>query len=156
MRVWTILSTKAFVSLNRDGVVCGDNSSDISINDLSWMIDMMKSRIHTSCPEEAKYPIWAVAQVGSYKKEYHPSDKEYTHERDVLLILDVPENEILLFDSDMWRSVLNGSMDGIETRESIFDLNYRSKRFPKMKRNKNIQGCMWQIRSEWVRGYRML
>ncbi|MCQ2147327.1 MAG: DUF3841 domain-containing protein [Bacteroidales bacterium] len=139
------------MTLNRDGVLYADSSTEDS-KAFHWMLDMMCDRIPSY--EAAKFPIWAKAQVGSYKKQYNPSGKEHPHGKDVLLVLDVPENELLLFDSDMWDGILSDSLD--DTWENIFDLNYRSKRFPKMKRNKNIQAVMWKISSEWVRGYRML
>lgn len=44
----------------------------------------------------------------------------------------------------------------VSSWERLFDLKYQDKNFPLMKRNREIQATMWQIRSEWVKGYRML
>ena len=197
-RLWTIQRNEAFVTLNRDGVLyCDSPRNAIHLDEGTdgmlnrayvWMIAQMEKRIPSPRPDMASYPLWAWAQVGSYKKEFHPSSNEYEHGRDVLLVLDVPEEEYLLSDFSMWHHVINGWSTGVDpvmerrmrrymdehkisdmdnlpdeyrdyvvsSWERIFDLKLQDKNFPSMKRNRDIQATMWQIRSEWVKGYRML
>lgn len=162
MKAWTIQSTNAFAALNRDGVLFCDTSrtalyldgedSTAFVSACKWMMDQMVARMAVRRPEKAAFPLWAWVQVGSYKKEYHPSGNQYEHGKSVLLTLDVPDDEILLSDFDIWNCVLNGFSTGAEKElswERVFDLDKRDKDFPTMKRNRKIQGTLWQIRSEW-------
>lgn len=199
MKSWSIQSTEAFATLNRDGVLYCDSprtalyldepDNDIFSRSYAWMTVQMEKRMRVPRPEPANYPLWVWVQVGSYRKEFHPSSDEYEHGKSVLLTLDVPEDEILLSDFDIWHCVLNEfstgtdrmmerrlnrflDENGVHTKlkdyppelreyvvsswERVFDLDRRDRDFPTMRRNRNIQGTMWQIRSEWVSGYRML
>ena len=198
MRLWAVQGSDAFFILNRDGVLhCSSPLSAIDLDEgengafnraYAWMAGQMEKRMTVPRPEKALYPLWAWAQVGSYKKEYHPGSGDYVHGRSVLLELDVPEEELLLSDFDIWHCVLNGTSaytdmqmekrldrylleNGpkeleempqelreyvVSSWERVFDLDRRDRFFSKMKRNRYIQATMWQIRSEWVKGYRML
>lgn len=198
MRLWTVQSSSAFIALNRDGVLycdsprtadhLDDGESDMFRRAYDWMMDQMEKRIPAPRPKDAQFPLWAWAQVGSYKKEYHPFGHVYTHGKSVLLELDVPDDQVLLSDYDIWYCVANRwstYLDPLMERklkhyqdehvtagfddlpkelkdyvtsswERAFDLNNRDKAFPNMKRNRMIQATLWQIRTEWVKGYQVL
>lgn len=198
MKAWTVQTNEAFAILNRDGVLycdcprCArymdDGNDGVFNRAYDWMMSQMERRIPVSRPQQAAYPLWVWVQVGSYKKEYHPSGNDYTHGKDVLLELDIPEDQILLSDFDLWHCVLNEGSTGtdrlmekaldrfycqnkeatlqeypqelreyvIQSWERIFQLDRRDRNASRMRRNRTIQGTLWQIRSEWVRSYRML
>lgn len=119
MKLWSIQSREAFSILNRDGVLyCSNPATAIYLDDgengafsraYAWMANQMERRIKVPRPENALFPLWAWAQVGSYKKEYHPDSSDFVHGSSVLLELDVPDEELLLSDFDIWHCVLSGS-----------------------------------------------
>lgn len=139
-----------------------------------WMSEQMERRIPSGKPERAQSPFWGWAQYGNSRKVYRMDQKQYSPEEYVLLTLDIPEDQLLLSDFDLWHYPLNGCActDSRELRkcqgqdflslpedlrnaimkswERIFDLRTQDRFQRRKRRNRYIQATFWQIRREWI------
>ena len=113
MKVYTIQRVAFYEELMRDGIVyCNLEShwcQDCRVQ-YDWMANQMRKRIGEPPFPEIKYPVWVWLQYNSRKdpvppmspKDIHPEENEA-----VMLELEVPDDEVLLSDLDLWLLPLN-------------------------------------------------
>lgn len=168
MILWTIQSKKAYESLCENGVLIASKNHAIFEpafeSAYKWLADQMKIRIGVP-PEGVIYPIWAWYQWEGKRKRPDMRSHNVTDtpgETIVLLTIDVPEDEVLLSDFDLWHFVLMGACieDEISDREyskdeiieswnKIFD--YENPVCGDGPLGLSTQATMWQVKKEWVK-----
>ena len=155
MKVYTIQRVAFYEELMRDGIVyCNLESHwcrDCRIQ-YDWMAEQMRKRIGEPPSPEIKYPIWVWLQYNSRKDPIPPmSPKDIHREEDeaVMLELEVPDDEVLLSDLDLWLLPLNSwSISGkredkllykeLEEHEKIHGKCYQMHEYPPTIRQKII------------------
>lgn len=110
MTLYSIQTKELYDTLLSEGVAYCDRDSWCSKEydfAYSWMVEQMKARIGTP-PKEGINPFWAWYQYNC-KKDPRPPLSEMSEYNDdpVMLVLDVPDNEVLLSDFMLWHHVLN-------------------------------------------------
>ena len=168
MILWTIQSIKAYESLCEKGVLIAGEGHTIFEPSWDaayiWLADQMKIRI-SELPEGVKYPIWAWYQWEGKRKRPDMRSHNVTDtpgETIVLLTIDVPEDEVLLSDFDLWHFVLMGACieDEISDREYSKDeiieswnkiFNYEDLVCGNDSTGLSTQATMWQVKKEWVK-----
>lgn len=113
MKVYTIQTVDFYNELLQNGVVYCTREShwcqDCRVQ-YDWMANQMRKRIGEPPFPEIKYPVWVWLQYNSRKdpvppmspKDIHPEENEA-----VMLELEVPDDEVLLSDLDLWILPLN-------------------------------------------------
>ena len=113
MKVYTIQSIDFWKTLMRDGIVYCNQESYWCQNfrlQYDWMAEQMRKRIGEPPLPEIKYPVWVWQQFNSKKaptpkmspKEINPEENEA-----VMMELEVPDNEVLLSNLNLWMLPLN-------------------------------------------------
>ena len=180
MRIWTTQSVDFWNQLQEQGVIyCSTQKSywaEEFRGPYDWMASLMVKRVGPPPVPGVDYPIWGWQQVGSYKKDYHGSMTDCAGEDDefVFMTVDIPDNQVLLSDFNLWHCVLNHWYADLEKHknepdeeaaivkswDNIFDFNRRGK-YIRHRRNLWIQATFWELRKEWVldskriKGYRL-
>jgi len=168
MRIWTTQTLSFWNLLQEQGTVHCDSdratADEFFKNAYDWMASEMAARIGPPPRAGIAYPIWGWQQVGCYKKELHPGYNDCGGDEDefVFITADIPADQMLLSDFDMWNLVLNGiriptgRRDRKEDEESvrkswelIFDLDRPVRGYPS-RRNRRIQATFWELRKEWI------
>lgn len=114
MRLWTIQTIEFYNALLKNGVVYCDRESWLcqEYRDMyDWMANEMRKRIGNPPNPEVHYPLWAWYQYTSRKKPkppVSPSMLDSDQEEGVILEIEIPDNEVLLSDFELWHVPLNG------------------------------------------------
>lgn len=156
-------------------------ADEVYMDAYNWMVGKMKKRIGSPKINGVEYPIWGWANHGNRKKEIKPYEFDSNLDELAVINMDIPENELLLSDFDLWHYVLNkssiyphNSSLGKLKREAK-KYGYRFWDFPiglqnrvmeswelifdlnkrlklwPQKQNRWIQATFWQIKREWIR-----
>lgn len=113
MRVYTIQTIGFYEELLQNGVAYCNRESETckeSKVQYDWMAEQMRKRIGEPPIPEIKYPVWVWRQYNSKKDPMPPmSPKEIPdgQKEAVMLEMDVPDNEVLLSDLNLWILPLN-------------------------------------------------
>ena len=169
MRIWTTQTVHLWNQLKTTGIVYCDTEMSRGLADMKeaydWMAAQMIKRIGPPPSPEIKYPIWGWQQVGSYKKEHHPSYKDCGGDEDefVFITAIIPDEKILLSDfmmrhHELMHSCIARSKKEITDDEEriikswnlIFDLDTLHWSANKKHRNRWIQATFWELKKEWV------
>ena len=168
MILWTIQSIKAYKSLCENGVLIAGEDHAIFESSwdaaYKWLADQMKIRIGVP-PEGVIYPIWAWYQWEGKRKRPDMRSHNVTDtpgKTIVLLTIDVPEDEVLLSDFDLWHFVLTGACiedeisDGEYSKDEIIEswnkiFNYEDLVCGNDSTGLSTQATMWQVKKEWVK-----
>ena len=182
MKVWHIVSRNGFERMQRNGLKRGhsDFICDEFFRDAyGWMIEQMEQRLSSIRPESA-YPVWVWYRYNGTAESKPDVNDPYGEPNQplVLLELEVPENEVLLSDFELWHAVLNDfaidlddkncravfgcsweSLAGTDLErkrkswEVIFDLNFNDEEWTSPPETRAIQGCIWELKWEYVKSY---
>lgn len=187
MTLWTIQVPEFYNQLMELGYAycpgIDDFTREYMIYPYNWMAGQMRKRIGEPPLPEIEYPVWAWYQYmgGAQKK---PSKVKSAlscgtseHGYEMLLELNVPDNEVLLSDFDMWHIPLNHSDFLVRPRSRRFmrrvktyrrdhfseyptdllEVIYRSwERIFDLRPNhkssytKYIQATLWWVKKEWL------
>ena len=187
MRLWTIQPEIIYEVLKSEKVIYCDPSKSLLIIECDfgkaydWMAAQMRLRIGDP-PDGVRYPIWAWYTL--YWKNQKPDlrrmeFRNYTGKQ-VCIELEIPDDQVLLSDEEMWNYILNDSYIGDSTNEEEFDIEYDwFEKLPqirqKMLKEKSwekifdislpidtkwhrqgmfIQAVFWELRPEYVVGVR--
>lgn len=112
MRLWTIQHRDAYTKMLESGVLRADNDhlfcEDYFRNAYGWMSSQMKLRI-SDPPAGVDYPVWFWHTWEGERKR--PDMRRGGHAPRgtpvVLLTVDIPDDQVLLSDFDLWHLVLN-------------------------------------------------
>ena len=185
MRLWTFQPIKIWNLIQDTGAYRCDPSKGSMIEPefqekYRWLCGKMTERIG-SPPEGVELPVWAwYMQKGKHKKPdlrgerwvCGPSDVDYT-----CIELEIPDNQALLSDFDLWHSVLNNwlisyteeedneihkyydTLSGDEQLEymdknweRIFDISFFENDW--IHRGEWVQATFWELRKEMIRDVR--
>lgn len=186
MIIWTTQQKEFYDELMQNGFAFCRQLSDLG-KDMElayrWMSDQMRKRIGEPPLPEIQYPVWAWYQYGSGKWRKPPLSEEALSCGDgpssveVMMELDVPDNQALLSDFDLWHIPLNYSGYLIRHKRSSLkkaekQFGYRNlEKFPpdvqkmyfkswekifelrpkhKSSYTKYIQTTLWWVKKEWL------
>lgn len=169
MCIWTTQTIAFWNQLQDQGVAFCDTAKSWGSGDMKeaygWMAGQMTKRIGPPPRPEIVYPVWRWQQVGSYKKEYQGSFSDCGGDDDefVFITAQIPDENVLLSDFDMWHHVLNhwciartkkedtDDEEGIiKSWDLVFDLDTQHWCANRKHRNRWIQATFWELRLEWV------
>lgn len=185
MRLWTIQPVEVLEEINRLGYyICNPKKamyiSDKEVNFKSsydWLIIEMEKRIGKR-PNGVSYPVWAWhTRDWQYKKpDLRQAGYDTPGTKCVCIELEVPDNEVVLSDYDVWHFILNdwyfdNSMneDEWESKHKYYDrLSPEKKLEKKLKswqgvfnitpyesdwfcRGRYIQATFWVLKSSYIK-----
>lgn len=186
MVIWTTQQKEFYDELMQNGVAFCRQLSELGKNlELAyhWMADQMRKRIGDPPLPEIQYPVWAWYQYGSGKWRKPPLVQETLSCGDspsgieVMMELNVPDDQFLLSEFDLWHIPLNYSNSLVHPKDKRFmkmykkywrmrfenyppelkEIYYRSweKIFDIRLNHKStytsyIQATLWWVRKEWV------
>lgn len=114
MRLWTTQGIEIYDQLKQNGIayctkpLWGDNPEFMYA--YRWIARQMQQRIGNPPIEGIEYPIWAWYQYDCAKKKQPPRSPNVVPEGiSAYMQIEVPDNEVLLSDFDLWNAVLNQS-----------------------------------------------
>ena len=132
MRVWTIQPVDVMEEINRKGFyVCNPDKAmyisdpEVSFKDsYDWLVKEMYKRVG-SAPSGVSYPVWAwYSRDWKHKKpDLRNAGYDTPGTRCVCIELEIPDNEVLLSDYDLWHYVLNKWWIDDSTCEEEWDRN---------------------------------
>lgn len=176
MLLWTIQHETVYKALLKSGFFVPDGTHGFMKEDFQhaydWLCEQMRLRIsHTL--ENAKYPVWAWYQWEGVRKrpDMRTSHKVLSPSGTpiVLLTLEVPDEEVLLSDFDMWHSTLGNHYLALTEEEDnaigenataqqkhkswehIFNLDIDSDYCTYPINQKSIQATFWVLKKEYVK-----
>lgn len=169
MVLWTVQHKNAYDKMLADGVLRADNNFLFCGDSFSfaydWMSEQMSARIGKP-PHGVSYPVWAWYRQNGVRKR--PDMRSCGRcgaagTPIVLITFEIPDNQVLLSDFDMWHCILcnaylatgekdDDSFNGSEEakRKSwnrVFDIDAESGYWLG---NKMTQATVWEIRKEQV------
>lgn len=169
MKLWTVQSNEAYQKLQRDGMLSGDRTlimEESFLTAYQWLCRQMEKRIGPP-PHPDVFPVWAwhTWEGGSGK----PDMRRYRSEVEApdgcwRLTLEVPDDQVLLSDFDLWHFPLNGwylALSEKEYRTSSAD--YKEKSWERIfqldlpandwcvSEKKSIQATFWTLTWDMVK-----
>ncbi len=184
MRLWTSQRIGFYKDVIDNGIAYCDRISYCARhNDIAykWMAEQMRLRIGEPPLAQITMPVWAWYQYDSRKRNMPPlSPKNKTHNgNEIMMEIEVPDNEVLLSDFDLWMHPLNGwdilsnkrlrkkveehfFTDFAEKPKEIqqlikdswvkvFDIKTIDKYYaPRPMKNRSIQATLWCVRKEYL------
>lgn len=166
MRLWTIQPERIYEVLKAEKFFYCDPSKSILVTECDfgraydWMAAQMRLRIGGP-PDGVRYPIWAWHTL--YWKNQKPDlrrmeFRNYTGNQ-VCMELEIPDDQVLLSDEEMWHCILNDSYIGNSTNEEEFDIEYDWFEKLPQTRQKILKEKSWEkifdislpINTEWHR-----
>ena len=153
MRLWTIQPVEVLEEINRLGYyVCNPKKamyiSDKEVNFKSsydWLIIEMEKRIGKR-PNGVSYPVWAWhTRDWQYKKpDLRQAGYDTPGTKCVCIELEVPDNEVVLSDYDVWHFILNDWYFDNSMNEEEWDSKhkYYDRLSPEKKLEKKLKS--WQ------------
>lgn len=127
MRLWTIQTYNVFETIKKTGIYrCNPDLSSLLemeefVNAYKWISKEMKKRIGNP-PNNVTFPVWAWYNIDgkNLRPDMRKSDMR-VFQKSVLMELEIPDNQVLLSDFDLWHVVLN---DTFCYKTSIEGLSY--------------------------------
>lgn len=184
MRLWTSQQIGFYKDLIDTGIAyCNRLSYWARHNDFAykWLAEQMRQRVGEPPLPQITLPVWAWYQYESRKRSKPPlSPKNKTQEGDeIMMEIEVPDNEVLLSDFDLWMHPLNGwdllkdkrlkkkvdehfftefNQKPAEIQKiiadswvKVFDLKTIDKYYaPSPMKNRSIQATLWCVRKEYL------
>ena len=153
MRLWTIQPVEVLEEINRLGYyICNPKKamyiSDKEVNFKSsydWLIIEMEKRIGKR-PNGVSYPVWAWhTRDWQYKKpDLRQAGYDTPGTKCVCIELEVPDNEVVLSDYDVWHFILNDWYFDNSRNEEEWDSKhkYYDRLSPEKKLEKKLKS--WQ------------
>ena len=180
MILWTIQPLYIWEQIQENGAyICDPAKSSMPeyTEQYDWLVEKMTEKIGPP-PDGVRYPVWAwYMQNGKIGKpdlrqerwSYGPGDEDYT-----CIELDVPDDQAVLSDFDLWSIVLlNALISENEEEDAALEKHYDSfspgqkqafkrKNWERIfditplkngwiKRSQWIQATFWQLKKEYVR-----
>lgn len=169
MKVWTFQPKAVYEEI----MLNGSYSCDITKSRLysegnefkrayDWLREKMEEKIEA--PQASSYPVWVWYKWKSrnVKPDLRCAEFKYRSEDEFLIELDIPDKDVLLSDFDDWGTILNDGIISEDEKELdwFYDEASDAEREAFQRDNWNkvfssdgefVQGCIWQIRKEWVR-----
>lgn len=174
MRAWTIQTMAAWTALSagRTWRTCAAPGERAWVPAYRWMAQAMRLRLGNP-PLRHQMPIWVWCQWRGASRA-RPDLRTRGHlppgTPGVRLELELDESRLLRSDFELWHYVLNGwylpdspaderDFDARPDRprvepswQRIFDLDRRDRRYMAGRESKSIQGVIWELRPDDVRG----
>lgn len=173
MLLWTIQHRDAYENMLKSGSLRADDAHLFCGDDFRYAYDWIAARMREKIgepPEGVKYPVWAWYQWEGVRKrpDMRGSHKCYSPKGTpiVLMTVDVPDENVLLSDFDMWSVVLTNGYLAIDEKDDenfcgnqkdieqswrrVFEIDAEFEYYVSSDR-KSIQATMWEIRAEWVK-----
>ena len=184
MRLWTSQRIGFYKDVIDNGIAYCDRISywarlyDIAYK---WMAEQMRLRVGEPPLPQITLPVWAWYQYSSRKKNKPPlSPINKDHDgREMMMEIEVPDDEVLLSDFDLWMHPLNGwdiisdkrlrkkveehfFTDFTEKPKEIqqlikdswvrvFELKTIDKYYaPQPMKNRSIQATLWCVKKEYL------
>lgn len=183
MILWTIQPIHIWNQIQAEGTYICDPTR-FSMPEFNWaydwLVDRMKEKIGAP-PEKIVYPVWAwYKQNGKHSKPdlrrerwcYGPGDEDFA-----CIEVDVPDEEVVLSDFDLWSFVLiNALISESEEENSLLEKHYdglspeQQQAFKRQNwerifdltplqnncgtRGQWIQATFWQLKKEYIRKVR--
>ena len=185
MILWTMQPIEVWNIIQNTGVYrCDPVKSSMQeiefVEKYEWLIRQMKKRIGPP-PVGVTFPVWAwYKQNGKHKKPdlrgerwcYGPGDEDY-----VCIEFEVPDDQVLLSDFDVWHIILNNGLiseteEEDSRQEAYWDSltpeeqkTYRDKNWERVfditpldnhwiRRGDWVQATLWELRKENIRAVR--
>ena len=168
MILWTIQHKTAYEKMMSTGRLVADDdfifAPEFNYKAYCWMSERMKEYIGDP-PTGVSFPVWAWYQwEGVRKRPDMRTHRRWTKNGTpiVLMTLDVPDENVLLSDFDMWHCVLNDfylpltveeDKDDFTDEEKIRSWNNVFKYSvctDFWNASKSTQATMWEVKKEWV------
>ena len=153
MRLWTIQPIEVWEEMNRLGYYVCNPKKAIYISDkevsfkesYDWLIPEMEKRIGKR-PNGVSYPVWAWhTRDWQYKKpDLRQAGYDTPGTKCVCIELEVPDNEVVLSDYDVWHFILNDWYFDNSMNEEEWDSKhkYYDRLSPEKKLEKKLKS--WQ------------
>ncbi|WP_373261913.1 DUF3841 domain-containing protein [Hungatella hathewayi] len=135
MRLWTFQPIQIYEKLKQEFVLYVDENKIkmfhfddmddfISKNVYDYMVNQMKQSLSRQ-PMKAEYPWWAWYKTEGKNKEQDLSKQEFHYaENMVCLELEIPKNQVLLSDEELWYCSLNNCPLILEEDDKKWDDMY--------------------------------
>lgn len=164
MKLWTSQSAAAWAELQSKGVLrapfsvttAADPDWDYFKEPYNWMREQMIARsILPPQDHQDIYPLWAWRDHVVAFEEWarHKRRPKFWGPQNVLLEVDIPDNQVLLSDYELWHLVLNGSHATPEERAEwprlVLDLSWEDPYYRSA--NPLVQATFWELRMDQVR-----
>lgn len=184
MRLWTSQRIGFYEDVIDSGIAYCDRLSYWSRNcdyAYKWMVEQMRLRIGEPPLPQITLPVWAWYQYDSRKRNKPPlTPKNKGHNSsEIMMEIEVPDNEVLLSDFDLWLHPLNG-WDILKDKRlkkkveeyfftefnekpaeiqkiisdswvRVFDLKTRDREYaPRAIWNRSIQATLWCVKKEYL------
>ena len=151
MKIITIQPDEVIELLNKNGEYCCSEklavnpaeNSDVFIKPYEWMANQMIKR-NILPPHGVRFPIWGWYRYNNKPAEINTISKEEENTELNYIILDIPDEQVLLSDFDQWHFVLNNMWIDDSTSKKEFDEN--SRWFHRLKKDEQeiIKQESWQ------------
>lgn len=117
MRLYTVQPKEVFEQLKEKGIFrCDktkseyldetDHTNDGFINGYNWLVKIMNERMQN--PNQVEYPIWAWYRRDGSNEYPDLNSIGLGYDKPAVMIeIEIPDEEVLLSDFDLWHSVLN-------------------------------------------------
>lgn len=166
MTLWTIQPEELYHSIMQTGIyICDPQQFGMPefSDKYDWLVQQMKEQIGVP-PEEVIYPVWAWYMQNSKHQKPDLRSERWCYgsggERFVCLEIEVPDEQVLLSDFDLWGIILNNGLIS-ETEEDItLEKIYQSlppdqqleMKYENWKRVFDISllDTTWMRRGEWI------
>lgn len=120
MKLWTIQPYNVYEIINNTGIyTCNPNLSslleycledDNFVNAYKWISKEMKKCIGNP-PHNVNFPVWAWYKVnGEHKRPDMRTFGMRVFEKSVLIEIEIPDDQVLLSNFEMWHIVLNDGL----------------------------------------------
>ena len=197
MKLWTIQPQAVYQLLQDTGVyrcdpyqsvmlqpmddaMIGKELCEQFVESYDWLVRQMEKRIGPR-PEGVIYPVWAWYQYGNKRKPDLRSERWSNGnpgERLACILLEVPDQEVLLSDFGGWHFALGGLVPISDSEEESDQLEeyldtlteedqkaFLSRNWERIfdiepykndwtSRGEDIQATFWELKKEYVRGVR--
>lgn len=133
MKLWTIQTEEAYKKLLEEGHLYGDFSKSIMQDwklQYEWLAARMRKRIDPPSPN-ISFPIWAWHTYDGKRKKPDLRRERFGNgfygEVFYCLEIEIPDNEVLLSDFDLWNIILlNGLISYSEKEDEKIEAQYES------------------------------
>ena len=115
MILWTIQTEEVYKDILKNGkYICNPEKSTMKLlefeDSYDWLVKQMRERIGNP-PKNVTYPVWAWYVQNSKHKKPDLRSERWCNGKDgekmVCLEIEVPDEQVLLSDFDLWHYVLN-------------------------------------------------
>lgn len=136
MRVWSFQPVEIYEQLKSQKILYVDESKIemfhfddmedlVSKRAYDYMVETMKQKIKCPKPEQATYPWWAWYKFDGENKKPDMRKRECYFDEDMICLeLEIPEDQVLLSDEELWYCPLNNSPIILEEDDMRWDKTY--------------------------------